>query len=193
MCKKDSMNKSILILLALVLLGCGKEVAETEHQPPTHNFTVMRLLIVNEQNELLMGQIDSNWYAPSLVYNQRQFIQESLDSLSAAYGVTTSSPILRGYFSFKYAYHPYATLRPYYLAKYQSGALKVPTAMEAVKWMPISEAIANTPVEAMQEIMQQLFNYPASVWGGSFLVYTEGEEHHTRNVEPFYTLFDGAE
>lgn len=191
--KKYKMKKSILLLVLLGLFACKQEENQAPnpnpHWEPTHNFSVIRLLILNDQNEVLMGKVESNWYPPSLVFSQRQFLGESLDSLSATYGITTTSPQLRAYFSFKYEYHPYATLRPYYVAHYKDGEINTPEDVEEVQWMPVEQVIKKTPVEAMKEITHQLTTFPDTVWGGSFMVYRKGEEHHTRVVEPFYSLF----
>lgn len=182
--------KNIIFLFSLILTlaACKSQQQQPQHWEPTHNFTVKRLIILNDKNEILMGKVESNWYTPSLVYDQRQYIRESLDSLSNEYGVEIASPQLRGYFSYKYEYHPYSTLRAYYVAKYSGGDIKVPAEMEEVKWMPIEEAILNTPVHSMKIITEQLLNFPDTIWGGSFMVYREREEHQARLVEPFYPL-----
>lgn len=181
-------NIIFLFFLTLILGACKSPQPQAQHWDPTHNFTVKRLLILNDKNEILMGKVESNWYTPSLIYDQRQYIKEALDSLSQAYGIQIASPKLRGYFSYKYEYHPYSTLRAFYVAQYQSGDPEVPAGMEAVQWMPIEEAIRKTPVHSMKVITEQLLNFPDTLWGGSFMVYREGEEHQARLVEAFYAM-----
>lgn len=135
-----------------------------------------------------MVKEEGNWYSPSFVYNQRQYINESLDSLANVFGIDISDIQLKGLFSYKYEYHSYSTLRLYYTAKYEGGDLKTPVGLEDVQWMPINDAIEKTPVFSMKKISEQLFNYPESVWGGSFMVFRIGEEHQSRMVENFYPL-----
>jgi len=194
------MKYLIPFILLLALSNCGdlqapplqsqsQEEESTAHQEPTHNFSVMRLMILNADNEVLMEKEEGNWYSPSFIYNKRQFIKEALDSLAHAYGVEIVNPKLHGYFSYKYEYHPYATLRSFYIAQYSKGEIMVSPPQEDVKWMPIEEAINKTPVKSMKEIMDQILNHQDTLWGGSFEIYRIGEEHQSRIVEDFYPLF----
>ena len=129
------------------------------------------------------------WATPSLLYSERQYIKEGLDSLSNAYGVKTTLPQLHGQFSFKYDYHPYATIRNYYVAHYISGEIKIPKGMDDAQWMPVPEAIEINTVTAIKEITEQIIKFPDVVWGGSFLVSHVGDDHPTKMVEVFYPLF----
>lgn len=158
------------------------------HQGPTHNFAVHRLIILNDSNEMLMCREQHVWAPPSFVYKDRQYIKESLDSLAQAYGLQISSTKLRGQFSYKYDYHPYATLRHYYMAELAGGEVILPKGMDEVKWMPIPEAIEANTVTSIKEITQQLICFPKKIWGGSFLVSHVGDEHPTKMVEAFYPL-----
>ncbi len=160
------------------------------HRDPTHNFTMQRLLIVNENNEILMCKEDYVWAPPSGMHSQRQYIRESLDSIAHAYGVSIKAPQLHGYFSYKYDYHPFSTLRSYYVAEYVNGVPKLPEGMDEVKWMPISEAINQTTVTSIKQSMNQILNFPNTVWGGSFMVSREKKGHPTKKTEEFYPLFD---
>ncbi|MFD2561614.1 NUDIX hydrolase [Aquimarina rubra] len=175
----------ILSLVALSFLGCN----QNSHQPPTHNFTVQRLIIINDNNEILMSREENVWATPSLIYNKRQYLKEALDSLSNAYGVKIADLELRGKFSYKYDYHPYATLRDYFVARYVSGEIKIPEGLAEAKWMPIPEAIEKNSVTSIKEITKQIIEFPDVVWGGSFMVSHVGDHHPTKLVEPFYPLF----
>lgn len=184
---KTIMKKHILFFIALALFSCTE--AQDAHQEPTHNFTVHRLIVLNDKNEILMGKEEGNWYTFGHVYNESQYIKECLDSLANEYGFKISAPQLRGYFSYKYEYHPHSTLRAFYVAKYVGGDVKPAGATDEMRWMPMKEAIDKIPVESIKLATQQIFDFPNTVWGGSFLVYRKGEEHHTRTVEDFYPLF----
>lgn len=181
------------LLMAIVKIGFPQntqEVSENVHTDPTHNFTVHRLLILNENNELLMVKEDYVWATPSIIYDKREYVKESLNKLAETYGLKITEPQLRGYFSYKYDYHPHATLRAYFVAKYKSGGLKLPSGMNEAKWVPMEEAIEMNTVTAIKEITGQLLNYPDSLWGGSFLVSRNEKGHPTAQVESFYPLFE---
>lgn len=181
-------NLIYFAFLAFVFSTCQSETAENHHAEPTHNFTVKRLLIFNNQKEVLMVKEADHWYSPSMLYNDRQFVKEGLDSLANTFGIQIQSPKLRAYLSYKYEYHPYSTLRAYYMADYANGAVKTPPKMQDAKWMPIAEAIEKTPVQSMKDITTQIMEYPDTLWGGSYEVFRIGEEHQARMVEEFYPL-----
>lgn len=177
------------LLVGLSCVGCQQQA--DVHQGPTHNFTVNRLIVLNDNDEILMGMEDSNWYSLVYLHDRRQFVNEALDSLATAYGIKISPPELRAYVSYKYEYHPYATLRGYYVARYLSGTPKPAGQDTEMRWIPIAEVIELTPVESMKMITKQVLSAPDTLWGASFMVYEVGEEHHTRLVEGFYPLFTG--
>lgn len=180
------MRKLILpLLITMSLSACS----QNSHQDPTHNFTVQRLIIINDNNEILMAKVEHIWVTPSLVYSKRQFLKEGLDSLSNAYGVQIKNLELRGKFSYKYEYHPYATSRDYFVARYVSGELKVPKGMDEVRWISIPEAIEKNSVTSIKEITKQIIEFPDVIWGGSFMVSRVEKEHPTKMVEGFYPLF----
>ncbi|MEM9929934.1 MAG: hypothetical protein AAF840_08960 [Bacteroidota bacterium] len=182
------MVRYLFILLTLSCFACTPAEQEHVHGAPTHNFTVHRLLIINDQNEMLMMREQHVWAPPSHLFDQRQYIREGLDSLAAAYGVTISTPQLRGQFSFKYDYHPYATIRNYYVARYESGTLQIPPGEDEAQWVPVPEAIARNSVTAIKQICDQIVSNPDAVWGGSFMVSHVGDDHPTEMVGGFYPL-----
>jgi len=180
----------VLSLFVFNILACNQsESNQNPHQNPTHNFAVHRLIILNDNNEMLMCREQHVWATPSFVYKDRQYVKEGLDSLATAYGITIKNAELRGQFSYKYDYHPHATLRHYYVARYVNGEVKVPEKMEEAKWVSIPEAIELNTVTAIKEITQQIIAFPEAVWGASFLVSHVGDEHPTSRVEAFYPLF----
>ena len=182
------MRSFIIFLLFVSLLSCER-APENSHTEPTHNFTVERLIILNDKNEIFMGREQDVWGAPSFTFSKRQFVKESIDSLANAYGITISKPELRGYFAFKYAYHPYATKRAFYVAKYKSGTPKIAAPAEEIKWMTLDEAKEVFIVDAWKYIFPKIINEPNTVWGASFEVYRDGTDHRTRTIEDFYPLF----
>ncbi|MEM1359139.1 MAG: hypothetical protein AAGF89_13110 [Bacteroidota bacterium] len=175
-------------LLAICLL-CLSACEQSSYQPLDHNFTLQRLIILNDQQEMLMSREDSVWAMPFLLYQDRQHVKEGLDSVANSYGLTITEVELRGQFSYHYDYHPYASLRNYYFARYVSGTLKITEPVAEAKWLPIPEAIERNSITSIKEITRQIMNYPDVVWGGSFMVREEGDEHPTEMVEEFYVLF----
>ena len=178
--------KSILIF-ALI---CSPFLAmsQSAHQQPTHNFTVQRLILLNDQNEMLMVREQQVWVPPSYVFEQRQSLKQSLDSLALSYGLEIKQIELKGQFSYLYDYHPHATMRNFYMAKYASGQLKTPAGMDEAKWVPIEQAIEMNTVTSIKQSIRQIIENPQTIWGASFMVSHVGDEHPTQLIEPFYAL-----
>lgn len=176
----------IILPIVLGFTGCASTSSHTE---TVENFTVQRVLILNDNGEMLMSKDRSVWSMPSLVYKDREFIREGIDSLSTSYGIQLSNIEIRGQFSYKYDYQPYATIRNYYVANYAGGELKTPEGFEDARWIPIPEAIEKTTVTSIKQIANQILDYPNTVWGGSFLVSDVGDDHPTAQTEAFYPLF----
>jgi len=177
-----------IFLILVLTLVCISSCEQNGHTDPNPNFTVQRLIILNDKNEMLMCREENVWTTPSFIYNKPQYLKEGLDSLSIAYGIKISQPKLRGYFSFKYDYQPYSTLRSYFVAHYVEGEVKIPEGMDDARWVPLDIAIEKNNVTAIRQITEQIINFPDEVWGGSFLVSHVGGIHPTKMVESFYPL-----
>ena len=160
------------------------------------NFTLQRLIILNDAGEILMeqGEVTSGKEEPSLfplsLYsNKRQSINEAMDSLALSRGIKISNLELRSYATYKFAYHTQVSFRSYYVAKHAGGTIKQSKGTSIMKWVPVSEALPHIPVEAIRLITKQVLDFPSTVWGGSFLISENGEEHDTSVLEAFYPLF----
>jgi len=177
-----------IIFLAILSINF-QSFSQSVHDDPIHNFTVQRLIVLNDKGEMLLSLDQHVWVPLSFVYERSQYVKESLDSLANAYGVTIKDIELRGQFSYKYDYHPHSTMRNFYVAKYAGGNAKVPEGLDEVKWVKVEDAIDLINVIAIREISQQIIEDPNVIWGGSFLVSRVGKDHPTRMVGTFYPLF----
>lgn len=160
------------------------------------NFTLQRLIVLNDKGEILMeqgdvlkGEDDPTWFPPAVYSNTRQSITEAMDSLALSRGIKISKPELRAYPTYKFTYHDQVSFRSYFVAKYVEGNLIRSKDGSAMKWLPVEEALSHIPVEAIKLITKQIVEFPKSVWGGSFLISENGELHDTMILEEFYPLF----
>jgi len=182
--------------LSLLLFTSCKEQTKEEipHYLRKDNFTVLRVIIMNSNNEILMVGGKNWWGMPYVNLSKRQFLKEAIDSMALAHGIKLSAIELRGQFSFKYDYKPNMTFRNYYVAKYQSGEIKVPKntledEFEKIEWVNASEAIERNNNTGIEEITRQILNNQDVVWCGSFMVSHGENDHPTKMVEDFYPLF----
>jgi len=160
------------------------------------NFTLQRLIVINDAGEILMeqgeippGKEKPSWFPLSLYSNKRQSITEAMDSLALSYGIKISTPQLRAYTTYKFAYHNQVSFRSYYVAKHDGGTVLPSKDGSVMKWLPVEEALSHIPVEAIRLITKQVLEHPLTLWGGSFLISENGELHETLVLEEFYPLF----
>ncbi|MGD1947992.1 MAG: hypothetical protein ACFB0A_17435 [Croceivirga sp.] len=189
-------SKTVLFLFLISFVICnGQDKEEIPHYLRKDNFTVLRVIVKNAKNQVLMVGGKDWWNMPYVNLSKRQFLKEAIDSMALEHGIQVSDVELRGQFSFKYDYKPNMTFRNYYVAQYKSGQIKVPKStiedtFEKIAWVDIPEAIERNNNTGIQEITQQILNHPNVVWGGSFMVSHTEDDHPTRLVEDFYPLFN---
>jgi len=193
------MRTLIPVLLLVTLVSCNKQAnkiipEEIPHYLRKDNFTVLRILILNSKNQLLMTGRKYFWGMPYINLSKRQFLKEAIDSMAQEHGIKLSNIELRGQFCFKYDYKPNVTFRNYYVARYKSGNIKVPKntiedEFEKIEWVDLPEVIERNSNTGIQEITRQIINFPNAIWGGSFMVSHTEDDHPTKMVENFYPLF----
>ncbi|WP_375578638.1 hypothetical protein ABWH96_16655 [Marivirga tractuosa] len=178
--------------LVLSLITCFLAIinhVQAQEAPPS-NQTIIRLTIVNDNNEILMRKTQYGWMTPAVYFTERQNIHEVLDSLTAVYGIKTSVPDLRGLFTYKYEFKSTADMRQLYVANYESGTLKPSTNEEEVYWMPIKDALIKleSTVPSLKQITEQTIDHPNILWGASYILYRKNGNLSSKIEEGFYPL-----
>jgi len=183
----------------MALVTCAQEPNEKPKEEIPHylrkdNFTVLRVIIVNSENQMLMINDQGFWGMPWVNLTKRQFVTEAIDSMALEHGIEVSDIELRGQFCFKYDYKPNVTFRNYYVANYKSGEIKIPknnieSKFENIQWVDLANGIERNGNSGIKEITRKIINNPNVVWGGSFLVSHTDDDHPTKMVENFYPLF----
>ncbi len=191
--------KTLSLLLLVTIISCNEQSNEIPQEEIPHylrkdNFTVLRVIIMNSENQILMVNDQGFWGMPWVNLTKRQFLKEAIDSMAMEYGIILSDIELRGQFCFKYDYKPNVTFRNYYVAQYKSGEIKIPkntieSKFEKVDWVEIPDAIERNGNTGIREITRQIVNNPDVIWGGSFMVSHTDDDHPTKMVENFYPLF----
>jgi len=196
---KRKIFKLIPFFLLVAFFSCNEQTDKVPKEEIPHylrkdNFTVLRVIIMNSDNQVLMVGGQDWWGMPWVNLTKRQFLKESIDSMAMELGIVLSDLELRGQFSFKYDYKPNVTFRNYYVAQYKSGKIKVPKntiedEFEKIEWVEIPEAIERIDNTGIKEITRHVLNNPDLIWGGSFMVSHTEDDHPTKMVENFYPLF----
>lgn len=89
-------------------------------------YIIQRLIIYNSSGEILLEKHENGWMTPALRDNSKVTTNEGLQSLAANFGLTISTPKLKGIFMFIADYKPQSSSRQHYASTLVAGKLKVP-------------------------------------------------------------------
>ena len=181
--------KKVVILFALVLMYNPLLAQSEDNSEP--NTTIIRLLILNDNGEVLLKKATIGWIIMDKVYDQRQTLNEAINSLSNKYGVSISKPELKGVFTYKFGFNNSSSIRQIYVAKSMTNELPKNRNVEFY-WAPKDEAVEklSVTVPSLGEMVEQILDYPQVVWGGSFLVERENGKIISEQTEDYYPISD---
>jgi len=184
--------KNVTLFFIVTLISISTFSQPSDNPPP--NKTVIRLTILNKNNEILMKKSDYGWMTIATFHTERQNITEVIDSLTNNYGITITKPSLAGIFTYKYKFKESSDLRQFYVANYIKGDLKSGKNDHDLTWLPKEEAIEKLKetVPSLAEMTQQILDFPEVIWGGSFLLdKDENWKLGSKIIEDFYPLREG--
>jgi hypothetical protein len=160
--------------------------------PPTNN-TVIRLIVINENGEILMRETKNGWMTPATYYKKRETINESINGMLKNYGIEIRKPNLVGLFTYKYEFKNTSDVRLFFIAKYLKGDLISTHENEKRYWIKKDEAIKKltATVSSLGEITKQVLDNSETITGGSFLLNKdENWKLSSKMIEEFYSLKD---
>ncbi|MFK8061441.1 MAG: type 1 glutamine amidotransferase domain-containing protein [Polaribacter sp.] len=179
--------KKIVFLLISLLIASFTFGQSTNNLKP--NTTVITLIILNDNNEVLIKKATIGWITIGTFYEQRQTINEAINSLSNKYGVSISKPELKGVFTYKFGFNNSLSVRQFYVAKSTTNDLPKNKNVE-FHWVSKDEAIEkfSSTVSSLGEMVKQVLDYPKVVWGGAFLINKENNKTTSEQIEDFYPI-----
>lgn len=182
--------KKQFYLVLLFLLGFKTIAQETGND----TYTIQRLIIENDKEEILLEKHKNGWMTPALRQNKAVSIQNGLQSLAKEFGLEISNLKLAGKFMFIHKYKKKASVREYYLTDKVSGNLKIPTGKLNAQWFSKEKAIKmmSLPdaklIGAVKDMTQQVLENPNSVSGGTFLLWKENGKTQYKLIEGYYSV-----
>lgn len=184
------MNK-LFFLMSVLLIGIKSYGQETGND----SYTIQRLIIFNEQGQILLQRHENGWMTPALRHNTTSTTNQSLSDLAADLGIEISTPQLRGIFMYFNSDNKKPSFRQHYSCKLIGGEAKVTNGMLEVDWFSQSDAIERMLdpeakiVTAVGEMTKHILTYPEIVWGGSYLlIKEEGKKTKSQVIENFYPI-----
>ncbi len=183
--------KKILLVLILFLAN-GKSFAQ---ETGNDSYTIQRLIIFNENGELLLQKHVNGWMTPALRHNTKETTNEALSSLASGFGLKISTPQLHGIFMYFHSDDKKPSFRQHYSCNLIGGEIKTPEGVLDVQWFPPNTAVQKmldpeAPiVTAVGETTKHILNYPKIIWGGSYLLVKEdGQKTESKVIENFYPI-----
>lgn len=164
-------------------------------RPAQDDYTILRLLVTDQQGRLLLEHNRSGWMTPAVRANRKQSIQEALRQLSADLGLQVSPMTLAAIYSYRFnedppdPAHDAVSFRQHYRAELRAGQAPTTSAEKAYRWVTRDEAAALIGMQALRMETLQVLDHPGTLWGGAFELSFKGDEATgTELIEPFYPL-----
>ena len=182
--------KNSLLLSLVLLLGLKSIAQETGND----SYTIQRLIIFNENGEILLQKHENGWMTPALRHNTEVTTNKALLNLATEFGLKVSTPQLQGIFMYFHSDHKKPSFRQHYSSKLIAGKIKVPKDILNVKWFSPNEAVEKmlSPeakiVKSVGESTKQIFDYSNIIWGGSYMLIKGGDKTKSEMIENFYPI-----
>ncbi|HGM7335305.1 TPA: NUDIX hydrolase [Stenotrophomonas maltophilia] len=159
------------------------------------DYTILRLLVIDDQGRLLLEHNRSGWMTPAVRANRKQSVQEALRQLATELGLQVSPFTLAAVYSYRYnedppdPTHDAMSFRQHYRATLRSGHPPATTADKQYRWVSRDEAAHLIGMQALRMETLQVLDHPETLWGGAFELSFKGDEAiGTELIEPFYPL-----
>lgn len=182
-------------LLALFALRSFPGYA-ADPQKNVDNYTIRRLILLNDKNEVLLEQNPSGWMTPSLRSNREASTLASLRDLSNQMGVSTTQPKLAAIYLYIFEGlpdHEGASFRQHFVAHLTSGTIKQPEKSQSGpterRWVSFARAQELIEIDPLKRETFQVLNHPEKLWGATYVLkFMDDKMQQIEVAEDFYPL-----
>lgn len=176
----------ILLLLLFTLTWTTSLYAQEAPKISTFH----RLLIVNDNNEVMAVKIKNSerWVTPGWYQDDHSSIKTGLETLAGTYGLSITTPILRGVFTLKGPKENELSTRLIYVVKIKGGKLKSPDSIGEIRWLNLQQVSDIITFPHISTQIRQIMLYPGQVWGGTQIMTQESGIYGVKIVEDFYPI-----
>ena len=182
------MKKIIIGVLLLIIIQVTHAQDDANKKD---NYTIQRLIVTNDNGEILIYKGKNYWMPPALRHNKNESITEGLENLAQSYGLTITRPELAGLFTYKFGFKQGVSFRSFYTAKVTgTDDISLPPPITQAKWVTQSEIMKVIGgMEVRKKMLKQVLEKPNTLWGGSFYLYNDKNgERKSRVLESIYPL-----
>lgn len=183
--KVNNMKNTFFILIAICL---SINTYAQNNDKPLDNYIIKRLIICNDNDELIVVKYGGTWNIPALRFNKSESYNQALANLTKEMGIKTSKPKIAGIFSFTYAFNSQAALRMFYVANYTSGKLKTKSGWDGIKWISKKDFLKLKNQDVYSLMASKVVEDVSTIWGGAFFLYKKEGKVKFNITEEFYPL-----
>lgn len=182
--------KKLLLLSFILLWGISSYAQDSGND----TYTIQRLIIYNENGEILLEKHKNGWMTPALRHTSKATTNEGMNELASTFGLKISPPKLAGIFMFVSEYKPQSSFRQHYVCNLTDGTLVLPEEKLDAQWFAPYKAIEmlSLPdaklIGAVGDMTKQILLYPEIIWGGTFTLWKEEGTTKYKTSENFYSI-----
>ena len=180
------MNKLVYLLCAIATFATNSSSAAEESMK-----TLSRLLIYNEQNQILAIKVNEGFWVTPAVHNKNKLMmKEALNELAQSYGLSISTPELKGMFFVKYQFPKNNGLynRLFFRVNKTGGKVTLPKGIAEYRWVNEEDAIDMMSFKHISAPLKKIADTPEKIWAASFRFYLENGVRKSEQTESFYSI-----
>ncbi|WP_157510991.1 NUDIX hydrolase [Frateuria sp. Soil773] len=186
----------IVMWVLAVLLPVAGRAAD---QPRSYdNYTIQRLILLNDKNEILLEKHPAGWMTPSLRSNREVSTLAALDDLAEKMGVSITQPRLAAIYLYIFdglPDHKGASFRQHYVAHLKSGTVRQTEKDQAGpaerRWVSLAQARELIDMDPLKRETFQVLDHPEKLWGATYVLkFKDDKMQEIEVAEDFYPLGD---
>jgi hypothetical protein len=163
--------KFILLILLLVPFALFSQNKGNSH--------FFKLMVFNENQEILLINFDGSWEIPGARYSDNLTIPNFINDMSKDHGIKIENSELAALVTFHHEIRDYPTMMFYYNAQYLSGNLSTPSWGQDVKWFSIEDAYNAIPYQEMNYIIKSIISENSFLTGAFIIEYDKNTLERT--------------
>jgi hypothetical protein len=173
--------------------GAVTAVPATAGVGKVDDYTVHRLIVLNDKGQVLLLKNEAGWHTPASRANEGQSIREALASLAGSLGLAVEPPTLAGFYTYKFEGlpdHRQVSFRTHFITRATAGTLIQPgEAGASHHWVAVEKAVPLLSFDSLRLETDTILKNPGQVWGGSFLIVWKDDVYQdSRVLEAPYAL-----
>lgn len=173
-------------IISIAILAC---ITMTVSSQPKGNLTYLKIMVINENNDLLMVRHRGNWEPIGGTYSSNLPIEDFVKEKVSVCNVECGEIRLRGLFSVYYGKTSLPYVFHYYTVEYKGGDVIPPSDCDSAAWFSAGEVMDKIAYKEMGSVFEKIQGN-ADLWGGSWYIMKNAEtkERKFEKKKDFFKL-----